>query len=77
MMEKKNLLGMIAVNTNQNKNMKTHFATCDKANESDNNDYWSVTLCGIENPESPISDKIVDVNCKKCLKRYQKLSDEF
>lgn len=52
--------------------MKTHYGTCDTANESDNTDYWSVTLCGIGYTESPMSDRIEYVNCKKCLKRYEK-----
>jgi hypothetical protein len=55
---------------------KTHYATCDKANESDNNNYWSNTFCGMEYTESPLSDRIQDVNCKKCLKRYEKQKTE-
>lgn len=51
---------------------KTHYATCDRANESDNTDYWSATFCGLEYTESPMSDRIEYVTCKKCLKRYEK-----
>lgn len=51
---------------------KTHYASCDRANESDNNDYWSNTYCGLEYTESPLSDRIEYVTCKKCLARYKK-----
>ncbi len=51
--------------------VKTHYAEVDRANESDNNDYWSATLCGLEETESPMDDNIKYVNCKKCLKRYK------
>lgn len=51
---------------------KTHFAFCEHANESDNNDYWTPTLCGLEETESPLSDRIEYVSCKKCLKIYEK-----
>jgi hypothetical protein len=49
--------------------MKTHYATVDRANESDNQDYWSNTLCGLEYTESPMEDKIEYITCKKCLKK--------
>lgn len=52
--------------------MKTHFATVERANESDNQDYWSETLCGLEYTESPLSDHIKDVTCKSCIKRHPK-----
>jgi hypothetical protein len=52
---------------------KTHYANCDRANESDNNDYWGTTACGLEYTESPLSDRIEYVTCKKCLKRYKPL----
>ena len=53
--------------------MKTHYATVDKANESNNHDEWHTTLCGLEETESPLDDNIKYVSCKKCLKRYNKL----
>lgn len=55
-----------------NQMSKTHYATCDRANESDNQDYWSDTYCGLEYTESPLSDRIEYVTCKKCLQRYAK-----
>jgi len=54
---------------------KTHYATVERANESDNNDYWSATLCGLEYTESPLSDKWIEVTCKHCLKKYIKQMD--
>ena len=51
---------------------KTHYATCDRANESDTQDYWSNTLCGLEYTESPMSERIIEVTCKKCLKKFNK-----
>ncbi len=48
---------------------RTHFASVDRANESDNNDYWSDTACGLEYTESPLSDDWEEVTCKHCLKR--------
>ena len=55
--------------------MKTHFATVERANESDNNDYWSNTACGIES-ENVENDWIV-VNCKKCLKHKDQFEKEM
>lgn len=49
---------------------KTHYGWVDRANESDNNEYWSNTLCGLEDHESPMSDRIEYVSCLKCLKKY-------
>lgn len=47
--------------------MKTHYATLESAaNESDNNDYWSDSICGT--PTENISDDWKVVDCKKCLK---------
>lgn len=54
------------------KKVKIHFAEVDRANESDNNDYWSTTLCGLEYTESPMTNKINEVTCKKCLKAFPK-----
>jgi hypothetical protein len=51
---------------------KTHYATRDRANESNNHDEWHRTFCGLEETESPLSDNILEVNCKKCLKQYNK-----
>ena len=55
--------------------MKTHYATVDRANESDNYDYWSNTLCGLEYTESPLTDKMKEVTCKKCLKIHKKANE--
>lgn len=51
---------------------KTHFAFVEKANESVNINFWSRTLCGLEETESPLEDNIKYVTCKKCLKAYDK-----
>lgn len=51
---------------------KTHYATVDRANESNNHDEWHTTLCGLKETESPCDDNIKYVSCKKCLKRYPK-----
>jgi len=53
--------------------MKTHYGTCDRANESDNQDYWSDTFCGLEYTESPMTDRIEFVTCKSCLKSIAKI----
>lgn len=55
--------------------MKTHFATVERASESDNNDYWSNTVCGIES-ENVENDWSV-VSCKKCLKRKDQFENEL
>jgi len=52
--------------------MKTHYATIDKANESNNHDYWEVTLCGLREHDVSVDDNIKYVNCKNCLKIYEK-----
>ncbi len=54
---------------------KTHYASVDRANESDNQDWWSNTLCGLEYTESPLSDDITHVSCKKCIKSYPKYKE--
>ena len=51
---------------------KTHYALCEHANESDNQDYWSCTFCGLEYTESPLSDNIREVTCEKCLRAYER-----
>ena len=56
---------------------KTHYALCDHANESDNSDYWSSTLCGLEETESPLSDRINNVDCKHCLRIYPKFREQM
>ena len=45
---------------------KTHFATCEKATECDNNEYWGDSLCGIWSEN--VSDDIGMVTCMHCLK---------
>ncbi len=57
--------------------MKTHFALVERANENDNNDYWSTTLCGLEETESPLSDDIKLVDCKKCIKQFPKFHESM
>lgn len=50
--------------------LKTHFAQIEsEANESDNMTYYTNTWCGMEYYELS-SDNIENVDCKKCLKRY-------
>jgi len=52
--------------------MKTHYGSCQRANESDNQDHWSKTSCGLEYTESPMTDKPKEITCKSCLKIYNK-----
>lgn len=47
---------------------KTHYAHVDRANESDNTEYWSSTACGLEYTESLLTDKPKEVTCKNCLR---------
>lgn len=49
---------------------KTHYANVDRANESDTQDYWSDTYCGLECCESPMSNIISEVDCKNCIKVF-------
>lgn len=54
--------------------MKTHYATCDKANESYPEDTWGEnTACGLEvyETEVDLTDDKKLVTCKKCLKRLK------
>ena len=51
---------------------KTHYGQCDRANESDNTDWWSASLCGLKEHESEMSDCIKGVSCKKCIAVYNK-----
>ena len=55
--------------------MKTHYGSCQRANESDNQDYWSNTACGLEYHESPMTDDETEVSCKKCLAKIVKQKD--
>lgn len=57
--------------------MKTHFASVERANESDNNNYWSKTVCGTESEK--VDDDWDVVSCKKCLSQkneYEKAENE-
>ena len=50
----------------------THYASCDRANESDNTDWWSNTICGRdpdEHEDLGLTDNVNYVTCKQCLKR--------
>lgn len=51
---------------------KTHFGYVERANESDNNDYWSSTACGLEYTESDMTDRKNEVTCKNCLRALAK-----
>jgi len=57
--------------------MKTHYGTCDRANESDNQDYWSDTFCGLEYTESLMTDRENEVTCKRCLKVIEKMKSKY
>lgn len=50
--------------------MKKHYAILESsANESDNNDYWSDSVCGLEIEN--VTNNWEYVSCKKCLKRKE------
>lgn len=51
---------------------QSHYAEVDRANESDNQDWWGDTLCGIGDSDVERSNDIRYVTCKHCLKRYPK-----
>ena len=51
---------------------KTHYGSIEQANESDNQIYYGVTLCGLEYTESPISNLIEEVSCIKCISIFYK-----
>jgi len=50
--------------------MKVHYTEVELGNESNPNDEWSGTLCGLEFTESPLSGVITHVSCKHCLRMY-------
>lgn len=52
--------------------MKTHYASVERGTESNPHDEWSITACGMEYTESPLSNDIKYVTCKKCLNRQMK-----
>lgn len=52
--------------------MKTHYASVERGNESNPHDEWFETACGLEYTESPLSNDIRYVTCKKCLSRQMK-----
>jgi len=58
---------------------QTHWASCDRANESDNTDWWGTTACGLE-PENheglSLDDNIEYVTCKHCLKQHAKYQEK-
>lgn len=56
--------------------MKVHYAQCDKATESNSHDYWSCTICGIEETESSMTEIKREVTCKRCLKAITKIEKE-
>ena len=53
---------------------KTHWASCDRANESDNTDWWSDTACGLDTYQHEnlsLDDNINYVTCKRCLNKHE------
>lgn len=50
---------------------KTHYATVERGNESNPYDEWSGTLCGLDYTESPLSNNIKHVDCKRCLRAFE------
>jgi len=52
--------------------MKTHYASCDRANESYNHDEWSETACGIDLENTNyLTEYKKYVDCKKCLAKLK------
>lgn len=46
---------------------KTHYAEAQREPESNYMD-WGDTLCGLNQGESPVTDRAQYVSCKRCLK---------
>ena len=57
--------------------MKTHFAEVERGNESNPYDEWGPTLCGLEFTESPLTNNIKYVTCKKCIKAFPKYDSQM
>lgn len=57
--------------------MKTHYAIYERANESNPDDEWGYTACGLEYTESPLSNNPKYVTCKKCLKRINNKTNKL
>jgi len=57
--------------------MKIHFAEVERGNESNPHDEWGSTLCGLEYTQSPITNKINEVTCKKCLRAFPKYDKQM
>lgn len=58
--------------------MRTHFASVERANESDNNNYWTDPICGTQTSgDIYMSDIWSNVDCKKCLKQRIKYEEEM
>ena len=55
--------------------MKTHYADVQRGNESNPEDEWSETVCGIESEN--VEDDWKVVTCKKCLKRKTQYEKEM
>lgn len=53
--------------------MKTHYGQCEKANESHNFEYWSISACGLD-ADIPMTEDKKEVTCKKCLGKINKKS---
>lgn len=56
---------------------KTHFAFVEHGDESNPDDEWSATLCGLEYTESPLTNDKNRVTCKNCLKQIKKGATEI
>jgi len=56
--------------------MKTHLADVTYGNESNPHDEWSSTYCGLEYTESPLTNKIEFVTCKRCKQVHEKLKEK-
>lgn len=57
--------------------MKTHFALRTRGNESNPDDEWETTACGLEETESDLSDDWEYVDCKRCHKNRARFEKEM
>lgn len=53
-------------------NGKIHYANVERGNESQPNDEWGITACGLELEPHSLTDREDWVSCKNCLRAIKK-----
>ena len=56
---------------------KVHIGSCDRATESDNNEYWTDPICNATAEDLEMTESIQDVTCKNCLRIIESFGNKI